>query len=103
MKPIDTQPPPAPELPALLPEDGAERGMVMRIVLLVVAVLCFVLGVVFWLVPVMTGIPFWILGFIVLGMASRSAARWVNRQERRLPRRARLLLRPRLRRAQRER
>ncbi len=102
MKPIDTQPPPAPELPALLSEDGAERGMAMRIVLLFVAVLCFVLGVVFWLVPVMTGIPFWILGFIVLGMASRSAACWVNRQERRLPRRARLLLRPRLRRAQRE-
>jgi Flp pilus assembly protein TadB len=106
MEPHATQPPPAappaPELPDLLPEDGAQRGMVARVALLVAALLCFALGVVFWLVPVMTGIPFWILGFVVLGMASRAAARWVNRQERRLPRRARLLLRPRLRRAGRD-
>jgi Flp pilus assembly protein TadB len=103
MEPRATQPPPADpsgeDLPDLLPEAGAQRGMVARAALLVAALLCFVLGVVFWLVPVMTGIPFWILGLVLLGMASRTAARWVNRHERRLPRRARLLLRPKLRRA----
>lgn len=91
-----TQPPPAPdELPDLLPEDGPQRGMAVRLVLLAAALVLFALGVAFWIMPVLTGVPFWILGFVLLGMASRRCARWINRQERRLPRRARLVLRPR--------
>ncbi len=92
-----SQPPTANEdgpLPALISEPGHERGVVARAALLVAALALFALGVVGWLIPVMTGIPFWIMGFLVLGMASRRAARWINRQEGRLPRRMRLLLRP---------
>lgn len=91
------------ELPDLLPEQRTERGLIVRIGLLVATGILFVLAIVFWLVPVVTGIPFWILGLITLGMASRRAARWINARERRLPRKLRLALRPRLRRELRER
>ncbi len=99
MEPADTQPPTEADLPDLVPENGTRRSMLVRVALGLGAAVCFGLGLVLWPVPVMTGIPFWILGFVLLGMVSRRTARWVNRQERRLPRRARLLLRPRLRRA----
>jgi Flp pilus assembly protein TadB len=86
------------QLPDFLPEHGTERRPIVRVALLVATAVLFLLAVVLWLVPVLTGIPFWILGFITLGMASRRAARWVNRHERRLPEKLRLALRPRLRR-----
>jgi hypothetical protein len=85
-------------LPDLLRVEPRERSLFARVALLVVALACFVLAIVGWLVPVITGIPFWIAGFLVLGMASRRAARWINRQEAKLPRKWRLLLRPKLRR-----
>jgi hypothetical protein len=89
--------PPQP-LPDLVRVEGQQRSLVVRIALLIVALVCFVLAIIGWLVPVVTGIPFWIAGFLVLGMASRRAARWINRQEAKLPQRWRLLLRPKLRR-----
>jgi uncharacterized membrane protein YbaN (DUF454 family) len=70
--------------------------MVQRVALLALALLFTVLGIIGWLVPVVTGIPFYILALACAGLASRRVATWVNRQERRLPRRVRLLLRPRL-------
>jgi hypothetical protein len=91
------------ELPDLLPEQRTERGLIVRIGLLVATGVLFVLAIVFWLVPVVTGIPFWILGIVTLGMASRRAARWINARERRLPRKLRLALRPKLRRQLRDR
>ena len=69
--------------------------MVKRVALLALALVFFVLGIVGWLVPVVTGIPFYILALACAGLASRRVAAWINRQERRLPRRVRLLLRPR--------
>ena len=92
MSPDDAEP-----LPDLVRVELRERSLVARVALLVVALLCFVLAIVGWLVPVVTGIPFWIAGFLVLSMASRRAARWINRQEAKLPRKWRLLLRPKLR------
>lgn len=89
---------PEPPLPDLVRVEPRERSPVARIGLLVLALLLFVLAIVGWLVPVVTGIPFWIAGFLVLAMASRRAARWINRTEAKLPRRLRLLLRPKLRR-----
>jgi hypothetical protein len=55
-----------------------------------ILVLCGVIG---WLVPVVTGIPFYIAGFALLGLASRRMARWINALDRRLPYRARVALR----------
>ncbi|MGQ0553870.1 MAG: hypothetical protein ACT4PU_11705 [Planctomycetota bacterium] len=86
------------EIPDLLPEDRPERSLIYRLALLSAAGIFFLLGVAFWLIPVLTGIPFHILALVCLGLASRRAARWINTRERRLPRRWRLLLRPKLRR-----
>lgn len=97
--PTQPSPPPAPDaLPDFIAEDGRRRGVIVRAALLVGALLMFALAILLWLTPVLTGIPFWILGFVLLGMMSRRSARWINRQERRLPHRLRLLLRPRSRR-----
>ena len=90
----------AEELPDLIQQNGARPGMIKRVALLVLALVFLVLGVVGWLVPVVTGIPFYILALVCAGMASRRVGRWINHHERRLPRRWRLLLRPRLRRQQ---
>jgi hypothetical protein len=102
----EPEPAPAPmpareELPDLLTVDRPDRHLALRVLLLAGAAVCFVLGVVFWLTPVMTGIPFYILAAVLAARGSRRAARWINAQERRLPFRMRLLLRPKLRRARR--
>jgi uncharacterized membrane protein YbaN (DUF454 family) len=60
-----------------------------------------VLGILGWLVPIVTGIPFYIVGLGLLGLASRRVRHWINAAERHLPRRVRLLLRPRARRRER--
>lgn len=73
--------------------------MVKRVALLALALGFVALGIVFWLLPVVTGLPFYLLALLTAGIASRRVAGWINRQERRLPRRWRLLLRPKLRRA----
>jgi hypothetical protein len=86
---------PVVELPDLIRTDGPRRGAVVRVALLVAGAVFFVLGIVGWLVPVVTGIPFYILSAICLGMASRRIARWVNKHERRLPYKFRRLLRKR--------
>ncbi|MCC7014738.1 MAG: hypothetical protein IT454_19405 [Planctomycetes bacterium] len=66
---------------------------VRRALYLAGGIVCMILGVVGWLVPIVTGVPFYILGFALLGLASPRAARWVNALDRRLPLRARLALR----------
>ena len=52
-----------------------------RILLIGGAVLCFIAGIFGWLLPVVTGIPFYIAGIILLGWASPAVVRWVNRKE----------------------
>ena len=91
----------AEELPDLIQQDGARPGMVKRVALLAAALLFVVLGIIGWLVPVVTGIPFYILALVCAGMASQRVAGWINRHERRLPAKWRLLLRPKLRRQRR--
>jgi hypothetical protein len=85
----------------LLPEDGPDRHPAMRVLLLIGVLLSVVLYILLWLLPVVTGIPFLILAAVLAGMASRRAARVINHQERRLPHRLRLLLRPKQHQAQR--
>jgi hypothetical protein len=46
---------------------------------------CFLLAVVAWLIPVVTGIPLLVAGLILLSIASPRAHGWINRSERRLP------------------
>jgi uncharacterized membrane protein YbaN (DUF454 family) len=69
------------------------RSLLSRVLLVSAAVLCFVLGILGWLVPVVTGIPFYVLGLVLLGMASSSVRDWINRAEARLSPKWRRLLR----------
>ena len=70
-----------------------QRSLLTRVLLVGGAILCLVFGILGWLVPVVTGIPFYVLGLILLGMASSGVRNWINRAEARLPPRWRKLLR----------
>jgi hypothetical protein len=86
---------PAPplELPDLLEERTTRRPTWVRVLCIIGAVLLFILGIAGWLIPVITGIPFYIAGLVLLGMASDRARGWINRLERKLPHRWRWNLR----------
>jgi hypothetical protein len=73
-----------PPLPDLLRDQDGRHPFWLRIVFLVLAVVCFAAGVVGWLLPVVTGIPFYAAAFIFLGLASDRTRRFINRLERRL-------------------
>jgi hypothetical protein len=88
------QPLPAEQpLPDLIKVDGRDRHPLHRAALFTGAIVFFVLGVVGWLLPVITGVPFYVVAILLLGMASTRAANWFNAQERRLPHRWRVRLR----------
>ncbi len=55
--------------------------------------MCFGLGVVGWLIPVVTGIPFYVAAIVLLAMASERARGWVNTLERRLAHDTRVAMR----------
>jgi len=80
-------------LPDLLERHARPRPLWMRALCVVGAVFFFLLGVVGWLIPLVTGIPFYVLSLILLGMASDRVRERINRAERRLPERWRLRLR----------
>ncbi|MDG2150093.1 MAG: hypothetical protein P8N09_11280 [Planctomycetota bacterium] len=82
----------------LLKVPSERKPLWFRVVLFLGAAGCMLLGVVGWLVPVVTGIPFYILGLVLLSMAHPPLARWVNLKERGFSPRVRKALRPRLRR-----
>ena len=79
-------------LPDLL-QLGGRRPFWVRVAGLVGALVFFVLGVVGWLIPVVTGLPFYAVGLVLLALSSDRVGRWVNRMERRLPFRTRLAIR----------
>ena len=83
----------APDLGPLIHEPQRERPLWRRVLLLVIAVLAFALGVVGWLVPVITGIPFYVLGMVCLAKVSPWMAERVNALDERLPLGARRALR----------
>ena len=73
-----------PPLPDLFREPDRRHSIWLRILFLAAAVLCFAAGVVGWLIPVVTGLPFYAVGLVFLGLTSDRARRWLNRLERRL-------------------
>jgi hypothetical protein len=73
-----------PPLPDLLRERDGSHPFWLRIIFMGAALVCFALGVVGWLIPVITGIPFYAAGLIFLGLASDRTRRFINRMERRL-------------------
>ena len=79
--------------PDLLREPEHHRPFWVRVLCFAGAGIFFVLGIVGWLIPVMTGIPFYVAGLALLALASDNARHLINRLERRLPRRLRWALR----------
>jgi hypothetical protein len=71
-------------LPDLLRDQDGRHPLWLRILFLVLALVCLAAGVVGWLIPVVTGIPFYAAGLIFLGLASDRTRRFINRLERRL-------------------
>ena len=84
------------EIPDLLRVDGGEHPLLRRVLFSIGAAVCLVLGIVGWLVPVVTGVPFYVLGAVLLAKAVPSFGHWLNAKERGWPLRYRLWLRPRL-------
>jgi DMSO reductase anchor subunit len=70
-------------LPDLFREPDRRHPVWLRILFLAAALLFFAAGVVGWLIPVVTGLPFYAVGLVFLGLASDRVRRWVNRFERR--------------------
>ena len=79
--------------PDLLREQKHHRPLWVRVLCFAGAVIFFVLGIVGWLIPVLTGIPFYVAGLALLALASDGARRLINRLERRLPRHLRWAVR----------
>lgn len=87
-----------PELPDLLKPGREGRPAIVRVLLLLAGLLFLALGVVGWLLPVMTGIPFYAVGIVLIAGVSVTVRRWINGWERRLSRGKRRALRRMLRR-----
>ncbi|MBI4603243.1 MAG: hypothetical protein HY721_14915 [Planctomycetes bacterium] len=80
-------------LPDLLRARAAEVPLWRRAAYFAGSGVCFALGVIFWVVPLVTGIPFYVVGLVLLAVASRRCRLWVNAFDRKLPRKARLAVR----------
>jgi len=73
-----------PPLPDLLREHEGHRPLWLRGLYVLGALVCVALGIAGWLIPVMTGIPFYAAVVVLLGLASDRVRRAINRLERRL-------------------
>jgi hypothetical protein len=82
-----------PPLPDLLRAQDERHPFWLRVIFLGAAVVCFALGVVGWLIPVITGIPFYAAGLVFLGLASDRTRRFINRMERKLSEKTRRRMR----------
>jgi len=81
------------DLPDLLEHDHKPRSRWIRVLCVIGAVLLFALGVVGWLIPLVTGIPFYVAGLFLLSSGSDRARQLINRLERKLPHGWRMALR----------
>ena len=79
----------SPPLPDLLREQDGRHPFWLRVIFLAAALACLAAGVVGWLIPIVSGIPFYAAGLVFLGLASDRTRRFINRLERRLAERTR--------------
>ncbi len=73
-----------PPLPDLLREHAGHRPLWLRALYVLAALVCVAAGIAGWLIPVMTGLPFYAAAVVLLGLASDRVRRSINRLERRL-------------------
>jgi hypothetical protein len=81
------------ELPDLLPPRCKETPLWRRAIYFGAGIILILMGFVGWIIPVITGIPFYVAGLVLLGMASTRFCGWFNRLERKLPYKLRVMLR----------
>ncbi len=74
----------ADDLPPLIRIRLHPRPLWARVLLVLGAILCFAAGILGWLIPVVTGIPFYLAGIVLLGMVDPAVVRWANRTEAKL-------------------
>src|SRR5262245_38392993 len=84
---------PPDELPDLLTPHGRLRPLWVRALCLAGAFVFFFLGLAGWLILVISGIPFYLVPIVLLGLVCDRALMAINRLERRLPHRWRVELR----------
>ncbi len=82
-----------PPLPDLLREHEGHRPLWLRLVYVLAALVCVAAGIAGWLIPVMTGLPFYAAALVFFGWASDRVRRAINRLERRLAETSRQKLR----------
>src|SRR5262245_18285019 len=73
------------DLPDLLPPRDKPQPLWFKALCILGAVVFFLLGIVGWLIPLVTGVPFYAVALLLLGMVSDRMRRWINRAERKLP------------------
>jgi uncharacterized membrane protein YbaN (DUF454 family) len=74
-----------PELPDLLEPRERRHPLWFRALCVLGAIVFFLLGIVGWLIPLVTGIPFYAVSLVLLGMASDRTRQWINDAERKMP------------------
>jgi hypothetical protein len=70
------------DLPDLLPPRRNERPLWLRAIYFGAGIILMILGFVGWVIPIVTGIPFYIAGIVCLSLASTRVREWINRAER---------------------
>jgi len=74
---------PEDDLPDLLPPPRKVRPLWLRAIYFGAGIILIILGIVGWVIPVVTGIPFYIAGLVCLSLSSTRIREWINAAERR--------------------
>ncbi len=80
-------------LGALIPETWVSKSLFKRLLSLIAAIILLALGLLGWLIPVITGVPFLVGAVVAIAMTSHRVCRWINALDRHLPPRIRRGLR----------
>ena len=69
----------------LVPETWVAKSLFKRFLFLALSLLLLVMGLIGWLVPIVTGVPFFVASLVAVAMASHRGCRAINEIDRRLP------------------
>lgn len=73
------------DLPDLMKPAEHAKPTWLRVVYFAAGITCIILGIVFWLMPVITGLPFYPPALVFLALASDHVRQWLNKTDARLP------------------
>jgi uncharacterized membrane protein YbaN (DUF454 family) len=87
----------SPDLPPLFSPTRDTKNLPIRLLYGFVGILLVFVGMIWWILPFLPGVPLILAGLAIIGLCSNSFSGWVNRCEAKLPKRYRILLRPKIR------